>query len=604
MSSTPARASTFASQDSTSSTTASRNAALLGASTAFGRSTPKPKAPVNTYAGANGALAAASKTGTGSRNASPRNSVSMAHLPPLFPHSTGGSVRSSRDSGTAISPNPIVSLGLPPASHRGYSISPSHQAATLAAARAPPSANTSPDNGNAKSQVKRPAVAPKPRSLSSGQRNQNEDNDTDEPTDATPIPPTTSLVDLFERKSSVPQGNGKRPEPIVIKPSKDLAIKSPKPVRTSGGITSMFQMELEEANKTTPKAPAKEIKQSTSEERENRPPLSTSSPHESVSSVAMSTKPMPPPPRTSTTSKALALETKAPVKRAPSPSPLRNSTSEAIDIHKPACTTTTPLDLFPTSPTSLKSLPAQYNNLYPRKMTPSMTGDQLANAMVAGSLASSRAGSPWKQDPGPPPLPTRRPKHHHTFSFSRTPSPSKTGMLHTLRKTASDTSDDDDEDMLHPYSKHKRKKHMRRHPNKHHEGDRKRWRDALNERERKRYEGVWAANKGLYCSFSREEEIHFRKIPSERKQAQESFADEVSNIVVRDIWNRSRLPETTLEMVWDLVDGGNVGRLGKEEFVVGLWLIDQRLKGRKLPSKVSESVWASVRSLQGIKIKK
>lgn len=44
--------------------------------------------------------------------------------------------------------------------------------------------------------------------------------------------------------------------------------------------------------------------------------------------------------------------------------------------------------------------------------------------------------------------------------------------------------------------------------------------------------------------------------------------------------------------------------LGKEEFVVGLWLIDQRLKGRKLPVKVSETVWTSVKGLQGIKVKK
>ena len=177
-------------------------------------------------------------------------------------------------------------------------------------------------------------------------------------------------------------------------------------------------------------------------------------------------------------------------------------------------------------------------------------------------------------------------------------------MLQTLRKTASETSDDEDETTLHPYGKHKKNRLVRKHPNKHHEGDRKRWRDAVTERERKRYEGVWAANKGLHCSFSREEEISYRKSPSQRTQAQEALQDEVSNIVIRELWTRSRLPESTLEMVWDLVDNENVGRLGKEEFVVGMWLIDQRLKGRKLPAKVGETVWASVRSLQGIKIRK
>lgn len=123
----------------------------------------------------------------------------------------------------------------------------------------------------------------------------------------------------------------------------------------------------------------------------------------------------------------------------------------------------------------------------------------------------------------------------------------------------------------------------RKHPNKHHEGDRKRWRDRITERERKRYEGVWAANRGLYLSDPAAE-------------------DEVLNIVARDIWSRSRLPGHGLEEVWDLVDARGVGRLGREEFVVGLWLIDQVLKGRKLPTKVSESVWQSVK-YAGIKVK-
>ncbi|KAK2060108.1 hypothetical protein LY76DRAFT_569424 [Colletotrichum caudatum] len=35
------------------------------------------------------------------------------------------------------------------------------------------------------------------------------------------------------------------------------------------------------------------------------------------------------------------------------------------------------------------------------------------------------------------------------------------------------------------------------------------------------------------------------------------------------------------------------GMLGKAEFVVGMWLIDQRLRGRKIPAKVSASVWDS-----------
>jgi hypothetical protein len=127
---------------------------------------------------------------------------------------------------------------------------------------------------------------------------------------------------------------------------------------------------------------------------------------------------------------------------------------------------------------------------------------------------------------------------------------------------------------------------MKKHPHKHHEGDRKRWRDEITERERKRYEAVWASNKGLYTSPSFD------------------GGNEVCNIVVRDIWNRSRLPPEVLEEVYALVDRKGEGALGKEEFVVGLWLVDQRLKGRKLPIRVSESVWRSVGILGGIKVKK
>jgi hypothetical protein len=132
-------------------------------------------------------------------------------------------------------------------------------------------------------------------------------------------------------------------------------------------------------------------------------------------------------------------------------------------------------------------------------------------------------------------------------------------------------------------------------------GDRKRWRDAVTERERKRYEGLYASNRGLHLP--------------------DSQPTNISNIVVRDLWMRSRLPRSELETIWNLVVAtskpgkpsslpaqssppAQTSSLNKEQFVVGLWLIDQRLKGRKLPIRVSETVWASVKGLQGIKVKK
>ncbi|KAJ4305844.1 Increased rDNA silencing protein [Kalmusia sp. IMI 367209] len=240
-----------------------------------------------------------------------------------------------------------------------------------------------------------------------------------------------------------------------------------------------------------------------------------------------------------------------------------------------------------------------------------MTGESLSSAIMGAALASSRNVSPARPSsshfsPAPaltatPPLPIR--KHHFGHSpFGRSPSPPKpkpqpTGKLRTtMRKDHSSSSDEESE-------KYKRKGTRimgmgRKHPNKHHEGTRKRWRDQVTERERKRYEGVWAANKGLFVPSPPSSR------PSSRSpHLEEDSAHDVMNIVIKEIWSRSRLPEHVLEEVWDLVDSRGMGRLKREEFVVGMWLIDQRLKGRKLPIKVSESVWGSVRGATGLKVK-
>jgi hypothetical protein len=127
---------------------------------------------------------------------------------------------------------------------------------------------------------------------------------------------------------------------------------------------------------------------------------------------------------------------------------------------------------------------------------------------------------------------------------------------------------------------------MKKHPHKHHEGDRKRWRDEITERERKRYEAVWASNKGLFMDSSKEGK------------------ETVCSLVVKDIFSRSRLHTDVLEEAYALVDRDGNGALKRDEFVVGLWLIDQRLKGRKLPIKVSPSVWKSVATLNGVKVPK
>ena len=222
-----------------------------------------------------------------------------------------------------------------------------------------------------------------------------------------------------------------------------------------------------------------------------------------------------------------------------------------------------------------------------------LTEVSLADAIVASSLASSRAPSPARNVPAPPP-PRRSSLSRALFrhldssdtNLPRHGGPHH-GMRQTLRKYESDDTDDESERRKH--------RHFMKHPNKHHEGSRKRWKDKVTDRERKRYEGVWAANKGLFLTSlpTRSNEEATNEI---------STSESVLDLVVRDIWSRSRLPTDTLAEIWDLVDRQGVGRLTRDEFVLGLWLIDQRLKGRKLPVRVAPTLWASVRHAWGMRI--
>ncbi|EHY53144.1 Increased rDNA silencing protein [Exophiala dermatitidis] len=266
-----------------------------------------------------------------------------------------------------------------------------------------------------------------------------------------------------------------------------------------------------------------------------------------------------------------------------------------------------------------------------------MTASSLADAMVASNLAS-RVASPTSSQaaaPPPPPKPRRRSRSASLFegakphipflglggddskngSGSQTSNKSKPRPPRPMRQTLRNHSPGHDEKEEEPHKRGRR--HWRRHPNMHHEGDRKRWRDRVTERERKRYEGVWAANKGLLVDLdlailegsAEKSEPQSQQGQQQQQQQQPlratssvSPSELVVNVVVRDIWERSRLPRDVLEEVWDLVARPGATALNREEFVVGMWLIDQRLKGRKLPVKVSPSVWQSVRHPQGVKI--
>ncbi|KAI0145739.1 hypothetical protein F4776DRAFT_373113 [Hypoxylon sp. NC0597] len=225
----------------------------------------------------------------------------------------------------------------------------------------------------------------------------------------------------------------------------------------------------------------------------------------------------------------------------------------------------------------------------PRRHTQQPTSnlplESLTDAIMAGSLASSRL-TPAKTPPPKPP------------SHKQTPH-----MRQTLRQPPS-KSDDEGESRARSRRRKPLGKLAGGNKHAHHEGARKRWREEITPRERKRYEGVWASNRGLLLvapnnsSSSSIFNGQLQPYPQAQTQSQSQAQTQtpaqalekemeqgVANVIVRDIWARSRLPFDELAEVWDLVDRRGLGFLDRTEFVVGMWLIDQRLRGRKIPRK-------------------
>jgi len=228
-----------------------------------------------------------------------------------------------------------------------------------------------------------------------------------------------------------------------------------------------------------------------------------------------------------------------------------------------------------------------------KMLSPHVTGESLSNAIVGAHLAISRS-PPRHKSPLPSP-----PRHSSILKQqkpvgSRGPSPRKAPgpMRETLRSSESSTSSEDGGHRFRP----------KRHPHKHHEGERKKWRDRLTDEEIKRYAGWWAANRGLHvpatCAQSQDPLLNQAVIDASYKPE-----EEILNVVVRELWERSRLPHNVLMEIWDLVDDRRIGSLAKEQFIVGVWLIDQKLKGHKLPTHVSQSIWQSVSRINGVDVK-
>ncbi|SCU89186.1 LAFA_0E16578g1_1 [Lachancea sp. 'fantastica'] len=108
--------------------------------------------------------------------------------------------------------------------------------------------------------------------------------------------------------------------------------------------------------------------------------------------------------------------------------------------------------------------------------------------------------------------------------------------------------------------------------------------------ERKRYEGIWLTNRNCYLEL-----LPWWHEPE--AEAAKAVADDeglMLNLVVLAIWSRSNLPRDKLAAIYDMVDTRNDGTLDRKSFLVGMWLVDQSLYGRKLPSRILPRVWESV----------
>jgi hypothetical protein len=578
------------------------NAAFIGATRAFAKLPVKPKEILGSnHSGRDGALSAAKSI----NSTPPSRSSSDAAATPVNDNNPG--VYWSRGNlGDALSRSPSTATRSTLSARPSLSVSQSasYRAATIAAARY--SRSTARDSSPGLTIIPIPpgtgfegGVGNTRHARSKSWTRDGMDNESkrqatgksmgEERTDATPIPATTSLVKIFEQQSKIGGMRNERGTKPAIGRKPSLAkgtpppIVSPKPQRTIP-IHSVSPELQRPTPLTKPKPKPRrrtpptniDLSEDTSRSFEGR--VATND----TGNTGSFPKPSLPPPRRTAQIISQAENSREPQEESPPllkrPGPnkpqhnINSSQSPSRRIRR---------DL-PFNPNQPLLSPSPYQDHALQRVSPHMTGDSLANAIVGANLAIKQR-SPPKRSKTPPPVPTPRRKGHHHFSLrSRSLSPvKKTPMqLATLRPQP------DEEE------KEKNLKHHRfRQPNKHHEGTRGRWRDEITEAERKRYEGVWAANKGLL--------VQPKSLPT--------AADEVHSLVVRDIWSRSRLPPQKLAMIWDLVvdasdENADTGRLGREQFVVGMWLIDQSLKGRNLPNSVSPSVWGSVR-MRGVEVR-
>jgi hypothetical protein len=629
----------------TGDSTATQESALRGATLAF-KSSPAPVRPlVNTYSGTNGALVAATRAGL----SAPKFSEYKDTQVPTHSLAQQHSLKAGRDAFARKASIALNSPELIASAQASQRQSPSHVAASLAAARVP-AGLTGKDDGRqparARSTLSRASSHQEVELFEAKQQVRGPGIEVK----ANPAPGIVSPVPIRPPVNFLPVGDTSPPVPIPRKqlppkpsspslrtlkavstfeghsvtPVNSSRVPSTPPTLSTRSTKDATSFAMTTHDEPAPRLPARPVEMSPTMS-ETKPRVAPSLPPPRGSKAIRGKDPTLPVRRTtirsndsdteSTGSFASARDSFSPIHGMSRANTLARSSTQpqgsalsrnnSLVERKPVLPPPKPSTLQATRYVTVSPEPAP-PTMPPRRtsstvsyrrpldsLKPQLTADSLANAIVSASLASSRAPSPSKSRPTPPP-PRRSSKSHTALAFllpsssppvSRDPSPMKS-MRQTLRRTHSSSSDEGSKSPDHSHNIFKPK-----HPNKHAEGDRKRWRDAITELERKRYEGVWAANRGASVP-----------VPG-------TGLDEVHGLAVKDIWLRSGLPESILERIWDLVvDGGRPESerrvLRKDEFVVGIWLVDQCLKGRRLPVEVGDSVWGSVRKLtSGVRLR-
>jgi len=110
----------------------------------------------------------------------------------------------------------------------------------------------------------------------------------------------------------------------------------------------------------------------------------------------------------------------------------------------------------------------------------------------------------------------------------------------------------------------------------------------INFDERRRYEAMWMSNRFRYLTT-----LHWWP-PTDNADILLPQDGLILALVVQKIWKRSNLSNALLANIFDLVDCRKDGTLDRRSFIVGMWLVDQCLYGRKLPPTVPQEVWNSV----------